>query len=129
MKSKSSVLDQKLFQLTWEESGEFSRSQFVTLKRGKNIKYQPYVFTEQGIAMLSSVLKSARAVQVNIAIMRTFVKLREMLATHKDLARKLEALEQRYDVQFKVVFDAIRKLMAPPVPPPSRRIGFHARRS
>ena len=86
--------------------------------------YLPYAFTQEGIAMISSVLRSKRAVMVNIAIMRAFVKLRELLATHKDLARKLEALEQKYDAQFKVVFDAIRELMTPPKSP-GRRIGFH----
>jgi hypothetical protein len=84
----------------------------------------PYVFTEQGVAMLSSVLKSKRAVQVNIAIMRAFVQLREMLSTHKDLARKLAAMEKKYDAQFRVVFDAIRELMTPPEQPPKRKIGF-----
>jgi hypothetical protein len=87
-------------------------------------RHAPYVFTEQGVAMLSSVLKSARAVQVNIAIMRAFVQLREMLSSHKDLARKLEAMERKYDSQFKVVFDAIRELMKPPETPPKRKIGF-----
>ena len=86
-------------------------------------RYLSYAFAEQGVAMISSVLRSERAIRVNIAIMRTFVKLREMIATHKDLARKLEALEKRYDVQFKVVFEAIRKLMQHPVKP-RRRIGF-----
>ena len=71
-------------------------------------RYLPYIFTEQGVAMLSSVLRSERAVQVNIEIMRAFVRLREMIATHKDLVRKLDALEKKYDAQFKVVFDAIR---------------------
>ena len=80
-------------------------------------------FTEQGVAMLSSVLRSARAVQVNIAIMRTFVRLREMLLSNADLARKLTALENKYDAQFRIVFDAIRELMAPP-DPPKRQIGF-----
>ncbi len=74
--------------------------------------------------MLSSVLRSQRAVQVNIAIMRAFVRLREMLANHKDLARKLDQMENKYDVQFKAVFDAIRKLMAPPLPKSDRQIGF-----
>jgi hypothetical protein len=83
----------------------------------------PYAFTEQGVAMLSSVLNSERAVQVNIAIMRAFVKLREMIATNKGLARKLDALEKKYDAQFKVVFDAIRQLMTPQEPK-RRRIGF-----
>jgi hypothetical protein len=88
-------------------------------------RYLPYAFTEQGVAMLSSVLHSARAVQVNIAIMRTFVRLREMLLSNADLARKLNALEKKYDAQFKVVFDAIRELMTPPEKP-KRRIGFHS---
>jgi len=87
-------------------------------------RHAPYVFTEQGVAMLSSVLNSARAVQVNIAIMRAFVRLREMLASHKDLAKKLDAMENKYDAQFKVVFDAIRELMTPPAAPPKRKIGF-----
>jgi len=112
-----------MFQLTAEE--EALRSQFVTLKtgRGQHRKYPPYAFTEQGVAMLSSVLHSPRAVQVNIAIVRTFVRLRRMLASHDDLARKLAALESKYDLQFKVIFDAIRKLMAPQQSP-KRRIGF-----
>ena len=83
-------------------------------------------FTEQGVAMLFSVLRSPRALKVNIAIMRTFVRLREMLLSHADLARKLAALENKYDAQFKVVFDAIRELMQPPTPP-RREIGFHVR--
>ena len=87
-------------------------------------RYLPYAFTEQGVAMLSSVLNSKRAVQVNIAIMRAFVKLRELLATHKDLAEKLEALEKKYDRQFKIVFDAIRQLTKLEDPPKERRIGF-----
>ncbi len=86
-------------------------------------RYLPFVFTEQGVAMLSSVLRSRRAVLVNVEIMRAFVRLRGMLAAHKDLAQKLDALEERYDIQFKVVFDAIRRLMAGPVSP-RRRIGF-----
>jgi phage regulator Rha-like protein len=110
--------------LTSEEA-EALRSQIATLKkgRGQHRKYLPYVFTEQGVAMLSSVLNSERAIEVNILIMRAFVKLREMLATHKDLAKKLEEMERKYDAQFKVVFDAIRKLMAPPEPK-RRQIGF-----
>ena len=88
-------------------------------------RYLPYAFTEQGVAMLSSVLRSQRAVQVNIAIMRTFVRLREMLLSNADLARKLNALEKKYDAQFKVVFDAIRELMTPPEPQ-RRQIGFHS---
>jgi hypothetical protein len=86
--------------------------------------YNPYVFTEQGVAMLATVLNSERAIHVNIAIMRTFVKLRQMLASNAELARKLETLEKKYDAQFKVVFDAIRQLMAPPEPKKKRPIGF-----
>lgn len=88
-------------------------------------RYLPYAFTEQGVAMLSSVLRSVRAVQVNIAIMRTFVRLREMLLSNAELARKLSDLEKKYDEQFKVVFDAIRELMTPPEKP-RPQIGFHA---
>ena len=99
------------------------RSQFVTSNQRGGRRYRPYAFTEQGVAMLSSVLNSGRAVQVNIAIMRTFVRLREMLLSNADLARKLADLESKYDAQFKVVFDAIRELMLPP-DPPRRRIGF-----
>jgi hypothetical protein len=122
-----------MFQLTMEEARIWweqvrpvrLRSQFVTLKRGQHIKYRPYAFTEHGILMLSSVLNSERAVQVNIEIMRTFVRLRRMLASHSELARKLDAMEKKYDAQFKIVFDAIRQLMAPPEPePPKKRIGF-----
>lgn len=91
------------------------------------LRRRPYAFTEHGVAMLASVLRSERAVQVNIAIVRTFLRLRQMLQTHKDLARKLAEMERQYDAQFKVVFDAIRELMAPPAQPPKRRIGFHAR--
>ena len=114
-----------MFQLAAEEA-TLLRSQSVTLKtgRGRHRKYQPYAFTEQGVAMLSSVLRSERAVLVNIEIMRAFVRLRRMLETHADLARKLAALEGKYDAQFKSVFDAIRELMTPPDPKPRRRIGF-----
>lgn len=113
-----------MFSLTREEIMRIS--QFVissagteTLKFSKNIM----VFTEQGVAMLSGVLNSKRAVQVNIAIMRAFVKLREMIASHKELARKLDALEKKYDTQFKVIFDAIRQLMTPPQTK-RRKIGY-----
>jgi len=98
------------------------RSQFATSSWGGR-RYLPYAFTEQGVAMLSSVLRSKRAIQVNVEIMRAFVRLRRMLATNEELARKLAALEKKYDAQFKVVFDAIRELMAPPSPK-RRRIGF-----
>lgn len=101
------------------------RSPFVTLRHGAHLKYRPYVFTEQGVAMLSSVLRSDRAIQVNLAIMRTFVQLRQMLSTHSDLARKLAAMEQKYDSRFKIVFDALREMMAEKKKP-RRKIGFHA---
>ena len=100
------------------------RSQIVTLKRGEHRKFRPYAFTEQGVAMLSSVLRSDRAIQVNLAIMRTFVQLRQMLSSHTDLARKLAALEGKYDKQFRVVFDVIRALMREKKQP-RREIGFH----
>ena len=109
-------------QLTKQEY-EILKSQFVTSSWGGARRATPYAFTEQGVAMLSSVLHSERAVQVNIAIMRAFVKLREMLASHRDLARGLNEMEKKYDSQFKVVFDAIRGLMKPPEKPP-RKIGF-----
>ncbi|MBI3807665.1 MAG: ORF6N domain-containing protein [Nitrospirae bacterium] len=113
-----------MFQLTLEEV-ERLRSQFATLKtgRGQHRKYRPYAFTEQGVAMLSSVLHSERAIQVNIAIMRAFVQLREMIGSNKGLARRLSELEKKYDSQFRVVFEAIRELMAEPEPK-VKRIGF-----
>ncbi|MFH0982101.1 MAG: ORF6N domain-containing protein [Planctomycetota bacterium] len=142
--------DDFMFQLTWDESQNLRhqtgtsslksqivtlneganrgpRSQFVTLKRGQNIKYRPYAFTEQGVAMLSSVLKSERAVRVNIEIMRAFVRLRRVLATNAELAKRLDQLEARvgrHDEQFVAVIQAIRKLMEPPPEPKRRRIGF-----
>jgi hypothetical protein len=112
-----------MFQLTESET-HLLRSQFATSKKGRGgRRYSPYAFTEQGVAMLSSVLNSERAIKVNIEIMRAFVRLRRMLATHADLARKLEALEKKYDAQFKVVFEAIRELMKPPETK-RRPIGF-----
>jgi hypothetical protein len=91
------------------------------------MRRRPYAFTERGVAMLSSVLHSERAVDVNIEIMRAFVRLRQMLASHEELARKLDALEKKYNAQFRVVFDAIRQLMAPPTPEQKkRRIGFRS---
>jgi len=116
--------DDFMFQLSREEADSL-RSQIVTLKteRGKHRKYLPFAFTEQGVAMLSGVLRSRRAVQVNIAIMRAFVQMRRMLLSHGDLARKVEALERTYDAHFRVVFDAIRALMGPPKTP-RRQIGF-----
>ncbi len=114
-----------MFQLSAGE-GASLRSQIATLKpaaRGQHRKYQPYAFTEQGVAMLASVLRSPRAVRVNIEIVRTFVRLRRMLQTNADLAKKLDALEARYDAQFGVVFKAIRGLMTPP-DRPRVRIGY-----
>ena len=112
-----------MFQLTVSET-DILRSQFATSKRGRGgRRYLPYAFTEQGVAMLSSVLSSERAIQVNIEIMRAFVRLRRILASHADLARKLDSLEKKYDTQFKVVFDAIRELMKPPETK-KRPIGF-----
>jgi hypothetical protein len=117
-----------MFQLTQEESAAL-RFQIETSKPGRGgRRYRPHVFTEHGVAMLSSVLNSRRAVQVNILIMRTFAKLREMLAANTDLARKLGDLEKKYrahDVQIKAVFDALRRLTEGPAPKP-RRIGFAA---
>ena len=103
---------------------EILRCQFGTSSAWGGRRYRPYAFTEQGVSMLSSVLRSNRAVQVNIEIMRAFVKLRQMLASHSELARKLESLESKYDKQFKIVFDAIRQLMIPPEPRQKNRIGF-----
>ena len=102
-------------------------SQTVTSSGQAQLKYSKSVlaFTEQGVAMLSGVLNSPRAVEVNIAIMRTFVQLRQWLSTHADLARKLASLERKYDEQFRAVFDAIRELMEPPTPAQKREIGFH----
>jgi ORF6N domain-containing protein len=111
-----------LLELSQEEHAALRR-QFGTLKRGKHAKYKPYAFTEQGVAMLSSVLKSKRAVHVNISIMRAFVHLREMISSNKVLARRLAELEKKYDAQFRVVFEAIRELMDEPESK-SRRIGF-----
>jgi ORF6N domain len=120
-----------MFQLTKVEVDEWerwkhSRSQIVTLKkiRGANIKYQPYAFTEHGILMLSSVLKSPRAVQVNIQIMRTFVRLRQMLGSNEKLIERLDELEEKYDANFKIVFSAIRQLMSPAVT--RKPIGFRS---
>ncbi|MCX6151191.1 MAG: ORF6N domain-containing protein [Ignavibacteriales bacterium] len=110
-----------MFQLSKEEFSNL-RSHFVTSSYGGR-RYLPYVFTEQGVSMLSSVLRSPRAVHVNIHIMRAFVKLREIISTHKELAKKLEEMEKKYDAQFKIVFDAIRELMIPPEPT-RKEIGF-----
>jgi phage regulator Rha-like protein len=115
-----------MFRLTRKEALVLtrSRSQNATLKRGQNIKYIPFAFTEHGAVMLATVLNSPVAVQASIQVVRAFVRLREILATHRDLARKLEELEHKYDARFKIVFDALRELTAPPEPP-RRQIGFH----
>ncbi len=117
-----------MFQLDVQEDADL-RSQFVIANAGKaKQRYRSYVFTEQGVAMLSSVLRSERAVQVNIAIMRAFVSLRGLLTQDSDLARRILHLEEKYDRQFTAVFDAIRQMIeAPAAPePPERRMGFRA---
>jgi hypothetical protein len=121
--------DDFMFQLNADEF-EILKSQTVISSSGGwggSRRAAPYAFTEQGVAMLSTVLRSPRAVAVNIEIMRAFVRLRRLLASHVDLARKLVSLEKKYDSQFKVVFDAIRQLMQPPAVKPKREIGFHAK--
>jgi phage regulator Rha-like protein len=117
-----------MFQLTAEEAEtiRLSRSQIVILKRGENIKYLPFAFTEHGALMLANVLNSERAAQTSVQVVRAFVRLRQMLASNAELARKLDAMERKYDAQFKVVFDAIRQLMSPPEPK-RREIGFHVK--
>lgn len=114
-----------MFELSVEEYQSL-RSQFGTLKRGQHAKYPPYAFTQEGVAMLSSVLRSQRAAQVNVAIMRAFVRLRQTLTLHKDLAAKLGELEHKiehHDEGIRTLFEAIRQLMAPPEPP-RKQIGF-----
>lgn len=116
-----------MFELTAKEF-EILRSQFATSRWG-GARYLPYVFTEQGVAMLSSILNSERAIQVNIAIMRTFVNLRQIFSTHKELAHKLNQLErkiEKHDEDISSIFEAIRQLMMPQPEKPRRRIGFHA---
>lgn len=115
--------DDFMFQLT-EEEHEILRFQIGTLRfeHGGHKKYLPYVFTQEGISMLSGVLRSDRAIEVNIAIMRTFVKLREILETNKDVAKRIDQLEAKYDGQFKIVFDAIRKLMLAGTPGTQKKI-------
>ena len=115
-----------MFQLSKREFEDW-RCQFVTSNSTDKmgLRYPPYVFTEPGVAMLSSVLDSKRAIQVNIQIIRTFIKLREILLTHDEIKRKIEAMEKKYDGQFQVVFEAIKKLMEAPPEKPKRRIGFH----
>ena len=115
-----------MFQLTDEEA-EALRRQIGTSNAGRGgRRYRPYVFTEQGVAMLSGLLNSPRAIAVNVEIMRTFVRLRRMIASHADLARKLDGLEKKYDTQFRIIFEAIRELMLP-APGTSREMGFHTK--
>ncbi len=113
-----------MIQLTHKEYQEILRCQFGTLEMGKYSKYFPYVFTEQGVSMLSSVLNSERAILVNIQIMRAFAQLRRMLLTNTDLRRKIEAMEKKYDKQFAVVFQAIKQLLEPPPAKEKKIIGF-----
>jgi hypothetical protein len=115
--------DDFMFQLSADEF-EILRSQIVTSSWGGR-RYPPYAFTEQGVAMLSSVLRSPQAIAVNIEIMRAFVRLRRMLASHAELSRRLDELEKNYDKKFRVVFDAIRQLMTPAARPKKPPIGFH----
>lgn len=121
--------DDFMFRLSREEYQSL-RFQFGILKRGQHAKYLPYAFTEQGVAMLSSVLHSQRAIKVNVAIMRVFVRLRSLLAGHAELAKKLAELEhhiQHHDQQIQSIFQAIRKLMMPPPEPPRKQIGFQVK--
>ena len=115
--------DDFMFALTREEIMRISQ---IVISSDIKFSKRVHAFTEQGVAMLSSVLNSERAIEVNILIMRAFVKLREMIASHKDLSRRLDDLEKKYDAQFKVVFEAIRELMKPPKLPdvPNKKIGF-----
>ena len=116
-----------MFQLSENEVGELNRSQFVTgSEKHRDPRFRPYAFTEQGVAMLSSVLRSKQAITVNIEIVRAFVKLRQMLASNAELSRRLDELESKYDKQFRVVFDAIRQLMATPARS-RKEIGFRSR--
>ncbi|MBM3813357.1 MAG: ORF6N domain-containing protein [Acidimicrobiia bacterium] len=129
-RNRSRFPEDFLVEMTMKETEKWlrSRSQIATLnKRGKNVKYRAFAFTEQGVAMLSSVLNSKRAIEVNIAIMRAFVKLREVAAAHQDLAEKIRELERRskkHDLQFDQVWEALQELIAPSVQEPRKKIGF-----
>ena len=112
-----------MFQLTKDEMNNWKSQIVISNKEKMGLRKTPYAFTENGVAMLSSVLNSERAITVNIQIMRTFTKIREMLATHKDLKQKIEEMEKKYDAQFRVVFEAIKQLMEPPQKT-RKRIGF-----
>jgi hypothetical protein len=115
-----------MFRLTAQEVGELNRSQIATgSQKHRDPRFPPYAFTEHGAVMLASVLNSTVAVEASIQVVRAFIRIRTILAAHKELARKLEELERKYDARFKVVFEAIRQLMRPELPEPSRRpIGF-----
>jgi len=115
-----------MFELNEKEVADLLSQNVIPARRSLG-GAKPMAFTEQGVSMLSSVLKSPRAIEVNIGIMRAFVRLRELLLTNAELSRKLEDLEKKYDSQFQVVFNAIRQLMQPPEPPPKPQIGFHVR--
>jgi hypothetical protein len=117
--------DDFMFQLSDAEFHSL-RSQIVTLEngRGRYPKYRPYAFTEQGVAMLSAVLSSDRAVQVSIGIIRVFVKLRQMALNHEQLSHRIDDLERKYDGRFQMIFEAVRELIGPRPVPPRRRIGF-----
>lgn len=120
--------DDFMFTLTPSETKELNRSQAVTgSQKHRDPRYPPHAFTEHGVAMLASVLNSDQAVAVNIEIVRTFVRLREMLGSHAELARRLDQLEKKYDERFRAVFDAIRQLMTPPTAAERKRIGFHVK--
>ena len=114
-----------MFKLTKKEYHAILRCQFGTLEMGQYSKYLPYAFTEQGVAMLSSVLRSKRAIRVNLQIMRVFVNLKRAALTYAGLKRKIEEMEKKYDAQFSIIFKAIKKLLIPlPAPKPKRPIGF-----
>jgi hypothetical protein len=116
-----------MFRLTQAEAEELNRSQIVTgSQKHRDPRFPPYAFTEHGVLMLANVLNSERAALTSVQIVRAFVRLRQMLASNSELARKLAALEKKYDAQFKIVFDAIRQLMTPPEPKRSE-IGFHVK--
>jgi hypothetical protein len=124
VRNKKRFPEDFMFQLT-EEEANFLRSHFATSKRGGR-RYLPYVFTQEGVAMLSSVLNSERAIMVNIQIMRAFAQFRRMLLTNRDLKHKIEEMERKYDKQFAIVFQAIKQLLDTPKQEKKRLIGFHA---
>jgi len=120
--------DEFMFRLNKQENDEILRSQFVTLEMGRYSKYLPYAFTEYGVAMLSSVLNSKKAIQVNIQIIKTFVRLREIIISNKELRQKIEELEKKNEKRFKVIFDVIRRLLDAGKKEPLKEIGFRDRK-